>query len=71
MRSPRTHIEIDGFVARCVPKGAPRKLNLMVVGEGAAGPGGHVLARLGDAVETLTPSEYEEAWEILRRISGV
>jgi len=55
---------IDGLIARCEAKGVERQVNLIMLEHAAPSVGEFVVVHLGYAVDTLTPEQAAEAWEI-------
>ena len=55
---------IDGFVARCEAKGVERDVNLFMLQHEELQPEDFVVVHVGYAIQKMTPSEAQSAWEV-------
>ncbi|NCA71403.1 MAG: HypC/HybG/HupF family hydrogenase formation chaperone [Sphingobacteriia bacterium] len=55
---------IDGFLARCVARGAEREVSLFMLQDEGIGVGDYVVVHLGHAIDRVSPEDAAAAWEI-------
>ncbi len=61
-------VEIKGFNARCAAKGIEREVSLFMLQHEPIEIGDYVVVHVGYAIEKMTETEAQSAWEIYDQI---
>ncbi len=61
---PMRILEIDGFNARCEAKGVERDVSLFMLQGEDLSANDYVVVHVGYAIQKITPSEAQSAWEL-------
>ena len=65
---PMRVASIEGLSARCEAKGIWRDVSLFLIQHETVAPGDHVMVHVGYAIQKVTETEAESAWELYEGI---
>ena len=61
---PMQIVQIEGFDARCSAKGIERTVSLFMLQDEPVDVGDWVLVHVGYAIQTISPEDARQAWEL-------
>jgi hydrogenase expression/formation protein HypC len=67
---PMRIISLSGYIALCEARGVRREVSLFLLAEGAVGAGDYVLVHVGYAIQSISPRDADESWELFDQIAA-